>query len=123
MGIVSSAMSDDQSSDQSIVVYSMERGCSKWFAKYCLHMNAIVMAYPEITEDEDPTASPFSGKKWFDLLSFIEEKDEEEALLVMRISGEIISYSFKNNILKKILSFPLKHTCYAFNYTETLSCV
>ncbi|KAJ6346617.1 hypothetical protein OIU76_003321 [Salix suchowensis] len=87
MGIVSSAMSDDQSSDQSIVVYSMERGCSKWFAKYCLHMNAIVMAYPEITEDKDPTASPFSGKKGFDLLSFIEEKDEEEALLVMRISG------------------------------------
>ncbi|KAJ6430723.1 hypothetical protein OIU84_018268 [Salix udensis] len=87
MGIVSSAMSDDQSSDQSIVVYSMERGCSKWFAKYCLHMNAIVMAYPEITEDKDPTASPFSGKKWFDLLSFIEEKDEEDALLVMRISA------------------------------------
>ncbi|KAJ6694636.1 hypothetical protein OIU74_013877 [Salix koriyanagi] len=55
---------DQDFSDQSIVVYSMERGCSKWFAKYCLHMNAIVMAYPEITEDKDPTASPFSGKKW-----------------------------------------------------------
>ncbi|KAI9398716.1 hypothetical protein POPTR_003G215900v4, partial [Populus trichocarpa] len=88
--------------DQSIVVYSMERGCSKWFAKYCLHMNAIVMAYPEITEDKDPTTSPFSAEKWFDLLSFIEGNDEEGALLVMRISGEIISYSFKNNILKKI---------------------
>ncbi|XP_011025396.1 PREDICTED: F-box protein At5g07610-like [Populus euphratica] len=124
MGIVSPDMSHDQSTDQSIVVYSMERGCSKWFAKYCLHMNAIVMAYPEITGDKDPTASPFSTEKWFDLLSFIEGNDEEGALLVLRISGEIISYSFKNNILKKILSFPLKHaTCYAFNYTETLSCV
>jgi hypothetical protein len=124
LGIVSPDMSHDQSTDQSIVVYSMERGCSKWFAKYCLHMNAIVMAYPEITEDKDPTTSPFSAEKWFDLLSFIEGNDEEGALLVMRISGEIISYSFKNNILKKILSFPLKHaTCYAFNYTETLSCV
>ncbi|KAG6783453.1 hypothetical protein POTOM_012902 [Populus tomentosa] len=122
MGIVSPDMSHDQSTDQSIVVCSMERGCSKWFAKNCLHMHAIVMTYPEITGDKDPTASPFSAEKWFDLLSFIERNDEEGALLVMRISGEIISYSLKNNMLKKILSFPLKHaTCHAFNYTETLS--
>jgi hypothetical protein len=53
IGIVSPDTSHDQSTDQSIVVYTMERVFSKWFVKYCLHMNAIVMAYPEITEDED----------------------------------------------------------------------
>ncbi|KAJ6945073.1 hypothetical protein NC651_000182 [Populus alba x Populus x berolinensis] len=72
----------------------MERGFSKWFVKYCLHMNAIVMAYPEITEDEDLAASPFSAEKGSD------------------------------ETFKKILRLPFKHaTCYAFNYTETLSSV
>jgi hypothetical protein len=36
-------------------------------------MNAIAMAYPEITEDEDLAASPFSAEKGsVRLLSFID---------------------------------------------------
>ncbi|CAK7339169.1 unnamed protein product [Dovyalis caffra] len=97
MGIASSDMSYDQSNDQSIA----------------------------ISEDEDPTASPFSVKKGLvDLLSFIEGNDEEGPLLVMRIAGEIISYSLKDKTLKKISSLPFKHaTYYALSYTETLSYV
>lgn len=73
IGIVSPDTSHDQSTDQSIVVYTMERGFSRWFVKYCLHMNAIAMAYPEITEDEDLAASPFSAEKGsVRLLSFID---------------------------------------------------
>ncbi|CAK7339168.1 unnamed protein product [Dovyalis caffra] len=126
MGIFSPDMSHDQSTDQSIVVYAMERGCPKWFVKYCLHTNAIVMARPETTADEDSTASPFLAEKGsVDLLSFIEGNDEEGPLLVMRIPGEIIAYSFKDKKFKNILSFlPLEHTtCYALQYNETLSCV
>ncbi|CAK7345572.1 unnamed protein product [Dovyalis caffra] len=41
-------ISSDMFNDKTIVVYSMEKGCSKCFVKYCLHMNAIVMAYPEM---------------------------------------------------------------------------
>lgn len=124
-GIVSPDMSHDHITDQSIVVYTMERGFSKWFVKYCLHMKASVMAYPEITEDEDLAASPFSAEKGpVHLLSFIDGDKDERPLLVMQIPGEIISYCFKDKTFKKILRLPFKQAiCHAFNHSETLSCV
>ncbi|KAJ6427980.1 hypothetical protein OIU84_023398 [Salix udensis] len=72
----------------------LERGCSKWFAKYCLRMNAIVMAYPEITEDADVTEDPVAS-------AFLEDKGP---LLVMNIPVEIIPHSFKDRTFMKILS-------------------
>ena len=85
------------------------------------HMKASVMAYPEITEDEDLAASPFSAARF---LSFIDGDKDERPLLVMQIPGEIISYCFKDKTFKKILRLPFKQAiCQAFNHCETLSCV
>ncbi|CAK7339170.1 unnamed protein product [Dovyalis caffra] len=94
MGIVFPDMSRDQSTDKSIVVNTMEKGCPKRFVKYCLHMNAAVMAYLEVTKGKDPSELPFSSEKGlFDLLLFIQGNDEEGPFLVMRIAGEIISFN------------------------------
>ncbi|CAK7345566.1 unnamed protein product [Dovyalis caffra] len=121
MGIISPYMSTDQSPDQSIVVYAMEGGCSKWFIKYSLHINAITMACPGMIED--PPVLPFSAKVSVKVLSFIDESDEKGPLMVLNIPGGIISYSFKDKTFNNIWSFaPFKHAiCDAFNYTETLS--
>ena len=109
---------------QYIVVYAMEKGCSKWFVKYYLDVNAIVMAYPEIT-DQDPSVSPCFVSGSIYVSSFIEENDEEGPLLVINMPGEIISYSFKHRAFKKLFSFhPYTHySCYALKFTETLSLV
>uniref|UniRef100_A0A6N2LJT4 F-box domain-containing protein n=1 Tax=Salix viminalis TaxID=40686 RepID=A0A6N2LJT4_SALVM len=76
----------------------LERGCSKWFAKYCLRMNAI--AYPEITEDADVTEDPIAS-------AFLEDKGP---LLVMNIHVEIIPHSFKDRrtFMKILSSLPLQ---------------
>ncbi|CAK7345574.1 unnamed protein product [Dovyalis caffra] len=128
MGISSPTMSTDQMvnsssanicNDETIVVYAMEKGCSKWFVKCCLHLDAIVMACSEIIED--PTLSPFSVK----VLSFIEGNNETGPLLVMKVPGKIMSYSFKDKSFKNIFRFaPFRRaSCYAFNYVETLAWV
>ncbi|KAJ6958508.1 F-box protein [Populus alba x Populus x berolinensis] len=100
------------------------KGCSKWFVKYYLDVNAIVMAYPEIT-DQDPSVSPCFVSGSIYVSSFIEENDEEGPLLVINMPGEIISYSFKHKAFKKLFSFhPYTHySCYALKFTETLSLV
>lgn len=102
----------------------MEKGCSKWFVKYYLDVNAIVMAYQEIT-DQDPSVSPCFVSGSIYVSSFIEENDEEGPLLVINMPGEIISYSFKHKTFKKLFSFhPCTHySCYALKFTETLSLV
>ncbi|KAJ6857588.1 hypothetical protein NC651_039109 [Populus alba x Populus x berolinensis] len=73
MGVnASPEMPDDKTTSSNIVVYAMEKGCSKWFVKYYLDVNAIVMAYPEIT-DQDPSVSPcfvFKHKAFKKLFSF-----------------------------------------------------
>ncbi|CAK7345564.1 unnamed protein product [Dovyalis caffra] len=134
MGInVSPDMSDDQMGrsssckigSQYIVVYAKDKVCPKWFVKYYVDVNAIVMAYPETIED--PTVSPCLLDRCIDVSFFIEENNEEGPgpLLVINVPGDIISYSFRDKKLKKLFSFhPYKHySCCAFKYTETLSWV
>ncbi|KAJ6731951.1 FAMILY PROTEIN putative-RELATED [Salix purpurea] len=109
---------------QYVVVYAMEKGCSKWFVKYHLDVNAIAMAYPEIS-DQDPTGSPCFVIGSIFVSSFIDENNEEGPLLVINMPGEIISYSFKHRTFKNLFSFhPYKHySCHALRFTETLSLV
>ncbi|KAF9662918.1 hypothetical protein SADUNF_Sadunf18G0104300 [Salix dunnii] len=108
-----------------VVVYAMEKGCSRWFVKYHLDVNAIVMAYPEISDQEDPTASPSFVSGSIYVSSFIDENNEEGPLLVINMPGEIVTYSFKHKTFKNLFSFhPYKHySCCALKFTETLSLV
>ncbi|KAG5226128.1 F-box protein [Salix suchowensis] len=95
-------------------------GCSKWFVKYHLDVNAIAMAYPEISD-----GSPCFVIGSIFVSSFIDENNEEGPLLVINMPGEIISYSFKHRTFKNLFSFhPYKHySCHALRFTETLSLV
>ncbi|XVE63852.1 hypothetical protein DITRI_Ditri07aG0054500 [Diplodiscus trichospermus] len=94
-------------------VYQMERDVSRWFVKYQVDLNALISAYPEMTNSSSqPSDSDYHA---FRILAVV-CKENEASFMVLHIPGKAISYSFKDK------SFTLLHD-FAPGCTDIEGCI
>uniref|UniRef100_A0A5B6YU07 F-box domain-containing protein n=1 Tax=Davidia involucrata TaxID=16924 RepID=A0A5B6YU07_DAVIN len=81
-----------------IKVYEMERDCSKWFLKDRIQLRTADLAFQDMLVLTNLSINKFG----FSVLCLIRKEIEEDSVLVLYVSGNIISYNFRDNTSKKL---------------------
>ncbi|KAK2653404.1 hypothetical protein Ddye_013260 [Dipteronia dyeriana] len=85
-------------------VHEMETDYSRWFMKYQVDLNSIIIAFPRmIARGLNP-----SDRYYYKLvvLSIIREVDDGESYMVLQIPNKAIRYNLNNKTFNKIFDFP-----------------
>ncbi|KAK9291571.1 hypothetical protein L1049_019519 [Liquidambar formosana] len=84
-------------------VYEMERDYSGWFVKYCVDLDTLTTAFPEMMARN---GNYFNSPHWdfygFAVLCILQGETDEGSFLVLHIPGKTIRYNLKDKTYKKL---------------------